>query len=110
MHLATVSSCQTIEAERPTQELSVTERMRGARREDLFMEVWEPLDVVEDRPCIQELAKHCIVVLHTHIHAVALQRLSTGSLRTRGRAHGCRCRTIGPRILVAFCGGGGWCG
>ena len=52
MHLSPVSSEQAFQAMRPTHELSVTERMRGARSDDLFMELWEPFEVVEAKPFV----------------------------------------------------------
>jgi hypothetical protein len=52
MYLVAVSSDQSSQDVQRTQELSVMERTRGARSEDLFMELWEPLETVEDKPCI----------------------------------------------------------
>jgi hypothetical protein len=52
MHLYRVNDCQTSRDASLTHEPSETEMMRGARREDLLAELWEPLDVVEERPCI----------------------------------------------------------
>lgn len=109
MHLVDVSSCKTIEAKRPTQELSVTERTRGARSDDLFMEVWEPLEVVDERPYMEASAKCSSMIFHTHIHAVALQRINARPLGARGRADRSRRRTVCLGLLVSIYGGCGRC-
>jgi hypothetical protein len=51
MHLYRVSTCQLYRAATRTHEPSEMEMTRGARSEDLLTELWEPLDVAEERPC-----------------------------------------------------------
>jgi hypothetical protein len=50
MHLYRISKRQVSRAMARTHEPSETEMTRGARSEDLLTELWEPLDVVEERP------------------------------------------------------------
>jgi hypothetical protein len=70
------------------------EMTRGASREDLFMELCEPLELNEEIPC--ELVSVHVIARGdcTHIHAITLQRVDARSLRTGWRAHRQRRRAM----------------
>jgi hypothetical protein len=112
MNLCTVRYCPDYQATQLTHEPSETEMTRGASSEDLLTELCEPFELKEVSPCALVSVDVLEKCSRTHVHAIALERVDTGPLRTSGRANRQRRWAMRLGLLHAlFRGGRGWrCG